>query len=109
MNEEFTYLFMGYTLPSDEKKKMDKRFKELRSTLIEKFHVTKSGEDLRIAVEKRLLIAFYNDEEEMKTIRHKFQTSNYEHGVTIGVEKDKTIWPYDNGNKIRVHLKVLLM
>ena len=108
MNEEFTYLFMGYTLPSDEKKMMDKGFKELRSTLIEKFHVTKSGEDLRIAVEKRL-IAFYNDEEEMKTMRHKFQTSNYEHGVTIGVEKDKTIWPYDNGNKIRVHLKVLLM
>ena len=81
---------MGYTLPSDEKKKMENRFRDLRKTLTEELRNEKTGEELRVAVERGLL-DFYNDEDEMKTIRKKFKTSRFEHGIAIGVEKDKTI------------------
>ena len=79
---------------------MENRFRDLRKTLTEELRNEKTGEELSVAVERGLL-DFYNDEDEMKTIRKKFKTSRYEHGIAIGVEKDKTIWLYDNRNKTR--------
>ena len=90
---------MGYSLPSHEKLKMAKRF-QTQHAQYNGNHSEKTGESLRIAVEKDLL-AFYNDETEMVTVRKKYQNSNYTHGIVIGVEKDKTLWLYDNGNNVR--------
>ena len=47
------------------------------------------------------MIDFYQDQDEMKTIRKRYQTGKQDHGISIGVEKDKSIWLYDNGNDTR--------
>jgi hypothetical protein len=98
--DEFTYVLMGYTLPPVEKKKMKTRYESLRNDLISTEYSHLSGVEQRIAVEKDL-INFYQDQDEMKTIRRRYQTGNQEHGISIGVEKDKSIWLYDNGNQSR--------
>ena len=98
--EEKVFVFFGYSLPSDEKKKMAKRFEDLRKSLCSGKYSRLSGEKQRIAVELDM-IKFYNNLDEMATLRKRFQISNYKHGISIGIEKDKSMWLYDNGNKVR--------
>jgi hypothetical protein len=97
---EQVFVFFGYTLPSDEKPKMVKRFEDLRKSLCSGKYSRLSGEKQRIAVELDM-IKFYNNLDEMATLRKRFQISNYKHGISIGIEKDKSMWLYDNGNKVR--------
>jgi hypothetical protein len=99
--DEFTYVLMGYTLPSVEKKNMKERFEKLRNDLICTKYLHLSGEEQRIAVEKDLINFYQDHQDEMKTIRKRYQTGKQEHGISIGVEKDKSIWLYDNGNHTR--------
>ena len=98
--EEKIIVFFGHTLPSDEKPKMTKRFEDLRKSLCSGKFAHLSGEKQRIAVE-RDMIKFYNDPNQMATLRKRFATESYEHGISIGIEKDKSMWLYDNGNKVR--------
>ena len=97
---EQVFVFFGYTLPSDEKPKMVKRFEDLRKSLCSVKYPHLSGEKQRLAVE-RDLIAFYKDSKQMVTLRKKFKNESYEHGISIGIEKDHSMWLYDNGNKVR--------
>ena len=98
--EEKIIVFFGHTLPSDEKPKMAKRFEDLRKSLCSGKYAHLSGEKQRIAVE-RDMVKFYNDPKQMITLRKRFETPSYEHGISIGIEQDKSMWLYDNGNKVR--------
>ena len=98
--EEKVFVFFGYSLPSDEKKLMAKRFEKLRKSLCSEKYSHLSGEKQRLAVELDM-IKFYNNLDEMATLRNRFQIPMNKHGISIGIDKDKSMWLYDNGNKVR--------
>jgi hypothetical protein len=98
--EEKTLVFFGHSMPSDEKQRMAKRFEDLHKSLSSNEYSHLSGDEQRIAVELDM-IKFYNNPNEMVTLRKRFNIPKNEHGISIGIEKDKSMWLYDNGNKVR--------
>ena len=98
--EEQVFIFMGWTLPAQEKEAMRKRFENRRKSLISTTFSDLSGEEQRIAVEREL-IEYYEGTEDMAAIRKRYSIGKFEHGVSIGLEKDKSLWLYDNGNLTR--------
>ena len=69
-DDEKTFVFMGWSLPSDDKGKMTRPFEDLRKSIMNTEHSHLTGEDQSRAVELDL-IKYYNDEEEMRNVRKK--------------------------------------
>ena len=64
-------------------------------------HFEKTDKSLRIAVKKIYDVLQWWKGNVDRAESKKYQNSNYTHGIVIEVEKDKTIWLYDNGNNVR--------
>jgi hypothetical protein len=89
-----SYLLMGHTLNTEIKPKIIKTFNEKKNSLEIEHYA--NPETKKKSVERRLQ-EFYFNEEEMKTMRKKCYIRKLEHGAVIGIEKDRSIWLYDNG------------
>jgi hypothetical protein len=104
-NEEYSYLFMGYTLPPDHRIPTKKRYAEKKQQL-EYDVVNNKKTPIDAGKIEKALIKFYYDQRQ--TVRRKFTKKSLielEHGITIAKEKDGSFWLYDNGRDFRHQIK----
>jgi hypothetical protein len=108
--EEYTYIFMGWTLFPDDRKTVINQFKEERKRLEQ----TTSDS---VAIEKGLIL--FNDKDiTINRIRREnvkgkkvdngngqITIQNMEHAIAIAKELDGSFWFYDNGKNIRTQVK----
>lgn len=99
MSEERTYVFFGCCLTSEDKSEMSKRFAKKKVSFEAEFHAEPAERRKRVV--EHALLDFYHNEDEMKTLRNKYKSKKYEHGIALGVELDHSVYLYDNGNKKR--------
>ena len=94
-----TYIFFGCCLTSEDKSDMSKRFAKKKVSFEAEFHAEPA--ERRKHIVEHALLDFYHNEDEMKTLRHKYKSKKFEHGIALGVELDHSVYLYDNGNRIR--------